>query len=116
MNYINMKVAFETMYIMLNQSHSLGRFQAPILEHIYVFSTNEPLWKWRGEIHNHFAGGQRGKFMRIVIQCKCVLILDIIKNFQVRKFLHQFLFKGIDCFMDRPTKVIGGHTQFQNIF
>lgn len=65
MLYIDMKVAFETVYIMLSRSHSLSRFQAFVLMYLQKLPTNEPLWKRRGESQSHFAGGQRGKFRRI---------------------------------------------------
>lgn len=106
MLYIDMKVAFETVYVVLSWSHSLSRFHAFVLMHLQKFPTNEPLWKWRGESQNHFVGGQWGKFMRMEFYSEWILILYVIKNTQVGKFHKHFLFKGNRCFMDRPTKVI----------
>lgn len=49
MVYVDMKVSFEIAYVMLSRSHSFSRFHAFIIKHLYVFPSNEPLWKWRGE-------------------------------------------------------------------
>lgn len=116
MGYVDIKVAFEIVYVMLSPSQSLGKFQVLILEHLYVFPKNEPPWKWRGESHSHLTGGQRGKLRRTIINWKCVLILHIIRDVQVGKFLHQFFFKSNHCFTDRPTKVIGVIQMFKMFF
>lgn len=67
MVYIDMKVAFETIYIMLSQSHTQRRFQAFIFVHLQKFPTNEPPCKWRGESQGSFTSGQGGKSMRVTI-------------------------------------------------
>lgn len=63
--YVNMKVAFEIVYVVLSWSHSLSRFQAFVIIYLQKFLTNEPLWIWRGESQSHFDGGQGGKFRRM---------------------------------------------------
>ena len=107
MIYVDMKVSLETIYDMFSQSHSFNIFPDFVLDQLYVFPTNEPPWKWRGKSQSHPTGGKRRKLKRIIVQCKCVLILHIIRDFQVGKFRHQFLFKSNGCFTDRRTKVIG---------
>lgn len=55
MLYVNVKITFENIQIVLSQNPPLGQFLRVLLENSHKIPTDEPIWKRMAKIHTEIS-------------------------------------------------------------